>query len=167
MKRSDIVFCISNINMNFKEHIIFENASLELSKPGIYHLVGKNGVGKSVLLKILKGIIKPQTIEVDSGFFDSVCYVNPDGMIFNSLTLLENLLLFSNDNDLITAMIEEFELSLVKNSKAINLSAGERQRVCVIQALLNNKPIILLDEPTSHLDWETEIIIYKKLKNSF
>lgn len=86
--------------------------------------------------------------------------------VFERLTVLENLLLFEKDEQKIADLIRQVGLSdQWKKKKTKNLSAGEKQRLAICMALLEDKPILLLDEPTSHVDADTAEILLQLLKH--
>ncbi len=163
------MFKIEKFNVSFKEQTLYQDAQLNLQGPGLYALVAKNGTGKSIFFKSLMGCIKSSfRLSIDGHnhkeSLELISYVAAENNLFNSLTLMENLQLFSSDLDFIEQYLERFKLQDRKRIKCKKLSAGERQRAAIILGILEGNPVLLLDEPISHLDEETSKLILDNLK---
>ena len=162
------------------KQVVLNNLELSISTGEIAILLGKSGSGKSTLLNILSGIDKPDsgTVAIDSIDITSLSEKERTllrrkkiGFIFQffnlvpTLTVEENLFLplelnkFTNGNELVKLVLEEVELSDKVKSYPDKLSGGERQRVAIARALIHNPDIILADEPTGNLDYETSVKI--------
>ena len=149
---------------------------------------GKSGSGKSTLLNVLGGIIKPTEGEVlidgkeigglsDSGLADF--RRNTVGIVLQSFGLLEkysveeNILValtFSKMSSAekkkkIQAILEKLDISALKNKKVGKLSGGEKQRVAIAKAIINDPKIILADEPTGSLDSENTAVVMEILSS--
>lgn len=131
-------------------------------------IVGENGCGKSTLLQIMAGIMQPnsgsiryfeQDLVHNKKLFKKYCgYVPQDNPLMEELTVKDNLLLWGWDlKHPNTAVAEQFQLSDIMNKKVATLSGGMKRRLSIACALLQNPPIVLLDEPTTALD-----IFYKE-----
>lgn len=144
------------ISISFKKQIVLNDANLLIDKPGFYCLVGRNGCGKSTLMKIIAGRLKQDKgnveIKGDKGEKLMVSYLPADPIVADNLTVLDNLRLVSKDNDKIDFYLKLFEIENISNLKSSKCSAGERQRLCLAINLLQDNPIILFDEITSHID---------------
>lgn len=151
---------IENVNLNFKNQVIFKDANLSVSNPGLYCLVGRNGTGKTTLFNILT-----KKVKVDSGNIlieneDNISYCEANSLLFSNLTVKENLLLITDNLDKIIDLLEKFHISKLIDASPKRLSEGEKQRVAIIRTVLEDKPIMLLDEVTSHIDDEiTDIVL--------
>jgi ATP-binding cassette subfamily B protein len=145
------------------------NVSFSIPKGKVIGISGSSGAGKSSVLGILSGLYHPSSGEV---FFsekkNSILLVDQDIRLFSG-TLKDNLMLTSKDADQskINHLIEKFGLSKAINSSPLglnthindlnrNLSGGEVQRLLIVRALLYNPEVLILDEPTSSLDSDTE-----------
>ncbi|WP_284284529.1 ABC transporter ATP-binding protein [Portibacter lacus] len=136
-------------------------------------ILGKSGVGKTTLLHLLGGLIKPKTGEIiiDGQDITSLSSKNIDqyrgqniGIVFQkphfiaSINILSNLLLTQKlagrkqDKNEILAILENLEIKHRAYAKPNTLSQGELQRASVARAVLNKPKVILADEPTSALD---------------
>lgn len=122
-------------------------------------LLGSNGSGKSTLLLLLANILRPSCGEIyrdkelcgDSkiGFFGS------DTMLYDILTVKENLELFtlgSLRNRSLELVVSTFELEEYLETRIIDLSAGIRSKVALSRVFIADPKVVILDEPTSHLD---------------
>ncbi len=154
---------LKNVNLKFKDQVIFNDASICIQKPGLYCLVGRNGCGKTTLFNVLT-----KRVKIDSGKLysntEKISYVDAKSFLFTNLTVKENLNVVSNDETRIDFLTNKFNLNIILDTRVKQLSEGERQRVAIIRALLEDKEIILLDEVTSHIDDETSILILNYLK---
>ena len=155
---------LKDINLKFNNQVIFESANLEISSPGFYFLVGRNGCGKTTLFNVLT-----KRVELDSGNIsiknkEDISYCDANSILFNNLTVRENLLLVTDNLENILKLLKKFNVEKLIDAKPKSLSEGERQRIAIIRTILEDKPIILLDEVTSHIDDETSYIILNYLK---
>jgi tungstate transport system ATP-binding protein len=118
--------------------------------------IGPNGAGKTTFLKLLDGLIKPDTGTVTYSFKTNTALVlHHTPMIKASARI--NLSLVADADLSITATdinlaLEKVGLSSLASSPAHKLSAGERQKLCLGRALLQKPNLVLLDEPTANLD---------------
>jgi ABC-type bacteriocin/lantibiotic exporter with double-glycine peptidase domain len=183
-------FSVNDISFSYKnEKPLFDNSELEFSLGKIYLLKGISGSGKSSLFDIIMGLTesKKGIFYIDDKKFNPyfnrswqelICYV-PQNTILNDSTILENITYgrheYEIDQELLRQVCVDAEIiDFVNNTKdgfgtvigerGIRLSGGQRQRLSIAKALYNRKPIILLDEATNALDFDTEEKIYKNLK---
>ena len=179
-----------NINKSFeslKKIKVFKKVSYKFKKGKIYSLIGPSGSGKSTLLNLLSLIDRPNsgsiTIENKQiNFNDSnkndILRAKKIGIIYQQdnllpdFTALENIYLASlaDGNDKETS-ISKSKVLLKKvglinrlNHYPSQLSGGEKQRIAIARALINDPQIILADEPTGSLDIETAKDIFELLK---
>ena len=151
---SDLIFSLREVEIKFGKKIIFYNLDLNLHKKDMIALVGKNGVGKSTLMKTING-----EQDVDNGVIWNfpnlkVSYFNQKfEKIFKS-TILESFRDLINEKNKHYIDIFCERLSLNKNSDISSLSGGQIRKVYLIRSLLKESDVLLLDEPTNHLDLE-------------
>ncbi|MFV0288490.1 MAG: ATP-binding cassette domain-containing protein [Mycoplasmatales bacterium] len=162
-----------------QEKKVLENINLELKAKEKYLLVGKNGRGKTTLLNIITLLDKDYQGEVyfhdvptkeiknKADFrYQNITYISQDMSLFNNLTIEENIntLLNSYDKHLFQELITNFRLKKLLNKKYSLLSGGERQKTNLVFGLLQNKKLLILDEPTNNLDKKSKLFLYEYLK---
>ena len=182
---------LSNINKSFesfKKIKVLKKVSFNFKKGKIYSLIGPSGSGKSTLLNILSLIDRPSSgsIYIEDNLIDfnksdkkDILRANKIGIIYQQdnllpdFTALENIYLASlaigntKERSITKAKILLKKVGLLNRSKHFpsQLSGGEKQRVSIARALINDPQIILADEPTGSLDRETAKEILEILKN--
>ncbi len=182
---------LSNINksfLNLKRINVLKKISYKFKSGKIYSLMGPSGSGKSTLLNLLSLIDRPSSgsIIIDNKKIDpnnsqknDLLRANKIGIIYqqdnllSDFTAIENLTLASlasgkNKEDALNKskiMLKKVGLAKRLNHYPSQLSGGEKQRVSIARALINNPQIILADEPTGSLDIETAKGIFELLKN--
>lgn len=167
---------------------VIKNLSLTIPSGKKVALVGPSGSGKSTLINLILGFYKPQkgTIKLDGLNLDEVSlrklrmatgHLSQDPYIFEG-TILENIT-FGNpeaslgdvNEALEQAILSDFIQSLPDGvnthigEKGVRLSGGQKQRLAIARVLITNPKILILDEPTSNLDKETEDELQKSLSN--
>ena len=182
---------LKNINKSFdnlKKIQVLKKISYKFKKGKIYSLMGPSGSGKSTLLNLISLIDRPNsgTISIDKkviNFDDSnnndILRANRIGIIYQQdnllpdFTALENIYLASLAAGNKKKISVTKAKTLLKKVRLLNrsdhypsqLSGGEKQRVSIARALINDPQIILADEPTGSLDLVTAKEIFKILKN--
>lgn len=157
---------VSNIQFSYagSKHRIFDNFSLTLKENNIYGLLGKNGTGKSTLLYLLSGLLRPQqgNILIDGvesklrrADILSELFIVPEEFDLPALSLDEYLKLNESfyprfSRELLNKCLIDFELPLVM--KLNQLSMGQKKKVYMSFALASGVKLMLMDEPTNGLD---------------
>ena len=181
---------LSNINktfINLKKISVLKKVSYKFKKGKIYSLMGPSGSGKSTLLNILSLIDRPNagSIIIEKNHIDfknlqkndllrakKIGIIYQQDNLLSDFTAIENIYLASlaagNDKKLsITkakSLLRKVGLTNRSNHYPSQLSGGEKQRVSIARALINDPQIILADEPTGSLDLETAKGIFNLLK---
>jgi len=182
---------ISNINKSFenlKKIKVLKKISYKFKKGNIYSLIGPSGSGKSTLLNLLSLIDRPTSgsiiienkkIDFDNLKKNDLLRANKIGIIYQQdnllpdFTALENIYLASlaagNNKELSISkakiLLKKVGLLSRSHHYPSQLSGGEKQRVSIARALINNPQIILADEPMGSLDLKTAKEIFQLLKN--
>ena len=173
---------LSGLTKAYPGVVANDDVSLEIGRGEIHALLGENGAGKSTLVKMIYGLVKP-----DSGLmtFDDAAFAPQDprtaraggvGMVFqhfslfDALTVAENIALGMENAPAmgqLAARIREvsqsYGLPLSPERTVGDLSAGERQRVEIIRCLLQDPKLLIMDEPTSVLTPQEVAILFETL----
>ena len=181
---------LKNINKSFdtfKKIKVLNKISYKFKKGKIYALMGPSGSGKSTLLNLISLIDRPSSgsiylekeqINFDESNKNDILRANKIGIIYqqdnllSDFTALENIYLASlaaeNDKNIsiikAKTILRKVGLTNRADHYPSQLSGGEKQRVSIARALINNPQIILADEPTGSLDMETAKGIFNLLK---
>jgi ABC-type multidrug transport system ATPase subunit len=158
---------LKDIGKRFQKSWIFENLSTSFPQETRCAVLGGNGSGKSTLLQIISGYLSPsagevlwkkngQLISIDA-LHKHVSMCTPFLSLHDDLTLAENVEFFTHFKPLrqdwdTAALADLMGLSAHKHKTLRQYSSGMRQRVKLALAILANTDLLLLDEPTSHLD---------------
>lgn len=176
-----------NIVFKYNRDFVFDNASVSIDKGDFAAITGISGIGKSTLLKLLLGVIYPESGEiriksadesriVDKSTRGLFSYV-PQGNLLLSGTLRENItfmcpgksdaeieeaIRLSCADEFISELPDGLETAI--GERGLGLSEGQVQRVAIARAILYNAPVLLLDEATSALDEMTEEKLLRNLR---
>lgn len=165
---------ITNVSKRFKNVQVFENISLEIPTGKKVGLVGENGSGKSVLMKMICGYTKPnsgtievygETLGVHRDFPSSVGVLINDSHFIKNYTGMENLEYLMNirkiaDKNYLNELIHAFEMDSNIHKLYRTYSLGMKQKLRIIQAFMEQPDLIILDEPFNALDKEsTKVLI--------
>lgn len=172
-KKKNPILKLNNISLKFEKKLILDNLNIELNHGEILGLLGPNGVGKTTIFNIITGLISPDhgSIIINSEEVKNypiykrtqkfkISFVPQYGGYFHELTVYDNLKAIAeigieNKNlreEKIEALISKFELDLIRDIKANNLSGGQKKKLVIALALISNPKILLLDEPFAALD---------------
>ena len=157
---------VQNITKEFKNQVVLKTVNLEFEMGKIYGIIGRNGSGKTVLLKCICGLLAPSTGKIivgDKVVGKDIDYPQNIGFIIESPGFLPNYSGFKNlkylasirgrvKDDEIRKCIELVGLNPDDKKHVSNYSLGMRQRLGIAQALMENPDILILDEPMNALD---------------
>jgi len=161
---------IKNLNKQFNNILAVKNLNFKINKGSIVGLLGPNGCGKTTTIGMILGLIKPtsgtvfineENIEKENNrtkILEKVNFISPYVELPKKLTVEENLKVYgtmygvNNLQDKILDLMKQLNLLEFKKRKTGELSSGQKNRVSLAKALINDPEILLLDEPTASLD---------------
>ena len=135
--------------------------SLDLDTNGITVILGPSGCGKTTLMNIIAGRSDYEGTIENVPEYD---YLTQQFNLFEDMTVVDNLLLVSDDMNDIDHYLNEFSLVDQKNRKVKKLSNGQKKRVQFIRALLHQPGLLLCDEPTAALDHDNAVLLMEEMK---
>ena len=161
---------IKNLNKEYNNILAVKNINLTINKGSIVGLLGPNGCGKTTTIGMMLGLIKPTSgtvfindlnIENENNrtkILEKVNFISPYVELPKKLTVEENLKVYgklygvNNLQDKISDLMKQLNLFELKKRKTGELSSGQKNRVSLAKALINEPEILFLDEPTASLD---------------
>ena len=170
---------INNLNFKYENNIILDNVSFNVTENENIGILGRNGGGKSTLIKIILGFLKPASglikYNIDRkkiGYlpqireFDATFPISVYDLVISGLTDRKNLFRRFNAQEKKSAsdIMEEFGISELSGKLISEVSGGQLQRALIARALISDPELIILDEPESFLDKNFESKLYNKLK---
>ena len=162
---------VNNLSKNFSSFEAVKEISFSINESEILGLLGPNGCGKTTTIGMMLGLLKPTSGEViinglnvennRINLLKKMNFISPYIELPKKLTVKENLMVYgklysvNNINNRIDYLAETLRLSEFINKKTGELSSGQKNRVSLAKAVVNDPDILLLDEPTASLDPET------------
>jgi iron complex transport system ATP-binding protein len=184
---SDCAIKLHELSTGYRSNILVENLSLKVARGGLLNILGPNGVGKTTLLKALTGLNRPicgdvflfgqemQTMCIPQRGKKIALVSQSEASTF-ALTVLDTVLtgraahigLFGKpakiDQEIAMAMLDEMGIADLADQDMPSLSGGQKQMVRFARALAQKAPIVVLDEPTSHLDIANQMQVLRAIK---
>lgn len=179
---------INNLSIGYRDKVVAENICAEICSGQMVCLIGRNGTGKSTLLKTIAGFLSPLHggVEFDNRKLETMTkkeLARTIGIVLTGRTLGQNLSvedmvglgrspytgffgrLTEKDKEIVESSIEMIGIGNLRNRKIVNLSDGEYQKVIIAKTLAQQTPIILLDEPTAFLDFQSKVDVMELALN--
>lgn len=178
---------IDNLSFAYAQNPVLRDLSLEIEEATLCGIIGPNGAGKSTLLRLIAGQLKPSAGRIVVGkteihahsaksYMELMAAVpqelNPafgftvSEMVMMARFMRKKRILFEKAEDwrAVEEALQEMDIAHLAGRPIMQLSGGERQRVYLARALAQETPVLLLDEPASHLDLKNQVRIYDLLK---
>lgn len=184
LKDSELNVKIKDLNFSYDKKLVLDNVNLEFKKGSITAIVGESGSGKSTIVKVLSGILKPNSGEIYfngmpdvnlNSLLENIMMIDNEPYIFNE-SLSYNLKIAKEDaTDLeilnaldkvgLKAYFENGDgLDTILDDLGTNLSGGQKQRLSFARAILKSPKLLILDESISNIDIESEELILNLLE---
>jgi AI-2 transport system ATP-binding protein len=175
------LFRAVNVNKSFSGNSVLKGVSLELNEGEVHAIVGGNGAGKTTLMKIITGLYKADSgnLEVSGeevsfsspadAHIKGIYLVPQEPLIFPNMTVLENIIigLPGKKQKLISrinSILEQLDWKMDLQKSATTLSIAEQQLVEILRGLTREAKILILDEPTSTLSFSEIDSLFKTIK---
>jgi len=162
---------VKKLNKIYDKIIAVKDLNFVINKGKIVGLLGPNGCGKTTTIAMILGLLKPTSGEVlikgkniekeRINLLEKMNFISPYVELPKKLTVEENLKVYGglygikNVNEKISELINELRLNKFLKKKTGELSSGQKNRISLAKALINDPEILMLDEPTASLDPET------------
>lgn len=155
-----------NLTKAFGDTVAVNKVSLNVKQGEIYGFLGLNGAGKTTAIRLLLGLIKPESGHCElfgqrpkqaTDIWNNIGYLIETPHAYPNLSVIENLEVMAklrglSDKSLIDQIIVQLGLTLYKNKKEKDLSLGNKQRLGLAKALMHKPKLLILDEPINGLD---------------
>ncbi|WP_138751343.1 ABC transporter ATP-binding protein [Paenibacillus sinopodophylli] len=176
----EIAIQVKALQKSYKQHQVLKDVNLEVEKGSIFALLGSNGAGKTTVVKILSTLLQPDSGSITVNGFDVT--LSPDHVrqaisltgqfaaVDEILTGRENLIMIAklrylqNPRQVADDLLRRFGLTEAADRKASTYSGGMRRRLDIALSLVGKPQIVFLDEPTTGLDPEARIEVWKMVK---
>ena len=176
----DMVIQVNDLEKSFKSNAVLKGVNFEIQRGEIFALLGSNGAGKTTIVNILSTLMKPDGGNVSVCGYDvtrepgrvrqSISLTGQFAAVDGILTGRENLVLIAklrgvkNPGAVADNLLERFGLVDAANKRAAVYSGGMTRRLDIAMSLIGNPDVIFLDEPTTGLDPEARIEVWKTVK---
>ena len=176
----EMVIQVNNLQKSFKDNEVLKGVDFDINRGEIFALLGSNGAGKTTIVNILSTLLKSDGGDASICGFDvlrqsekvrsSISLTGQFAAVDAILTGRENIALIAklrgikNPNDIAGALLERFGLSDAADKRASTYSGGMTRRLDIAMSLVGNPDVIFLDEPTTGLDPEARIEVWKTIK---
>ncbi|OQP60005.1 glycosyl transferase family 8 [Niastella vici] len=180
MLQSEIAISVQGLKKSYKNIPVLTGVDFEVKTGSVFALLGSNGAGKTTIVKILSTLLKQDSGNVMVNGFDvsskpgnvrqSISLTGQFAAVDEILTGRENLIMIAklrhleNPRRVAEELLNRFGLTDAADRKASTYSGGMRRRLDIAMSLIGRPPLIFLDEPTTGLDPEARIEVWKIVK---
>ncbi|MBR3501073.1 MAG: ABC-F family ATP-binding cassette domain-containing protein [Bacteroidales bacterium] len=168
-RSGDVVYKAAGLTAGYPQKVVFRGADIEIKRGEKVALVGRNGEGKTTLMRVIMGQLDPMEGESRIGHNVSIGYFaqNQEDVLDKSLTVFETLdrIAVGDIRTKLRDILAQFLFRGEDIDKRVNvLSGGERARLGMAKLMLENHNLLALDEPTNHMDIKSKDILKQALK---
>ena len=162
---------ITNITKKYKDNTVLDHLNFSFDSSHIVGLIGKNGVGKTTIMKIMNGNIANFKGKVDFDQNQKIGYLIEHPKLYQDLSGLKNLKNFSNilgvkfDKDYANKIIKAFDMESYINKRVKKYSLGMKQKLAIAVSLINKPHYLILDEPTNGMNPDGSIDVLNTIKD--
>lgn len=175
MHQNEICLSADNLRKTFNDIVAVDSLSLEIEKGEIFGLLGPNGAGKTTSIKMITGLLKPDSGRVlingnnadkkDNRHLVGLC--PQELVLWNNLTCFEQLVFIAEMYNIqeniarsrADSLLEKIGLSEKRNKLVKTLSGGMQRRMNLLMALMHDPEILILDEPEAGLDPQSRVMV--------
>ena len=158
---------IRNFSKKYGENVVFENRSFDLEERKTTAIMGKSGLGKTTLLRILMGLEKHDAGSIEGMENKKISAVFQEDRLCENLSAVTNVAIVCEKNVTLQEIRKELEnigLSGSTEKPVRELSGGMKRRVAIIRSIMADSDIVVFDEPFKGLDVETRKTVIEYLK---
>lgn len=173
-----VMLNVKDLECRYGSQTVIHSVNLQVDRGAVLSLVGPNGAGKSTLLKCINGLLQPSrgTVEIEGkpiqarsrmDLAKTVAYVPQSESLRLPITVFDTILLGrrpyvnwrpkQEDLDIVQSAIEQLELGDLALRDLNQLSGGERQKVIIAKAIVQEPKVLLFDEPSTYLDLKYQL----------
>ncbi|MFF4989032.1 ABC transporter ATP-binding protein [Streptosporangium saharense] len=172
---------VRDLHKSYKDLHVLRGVDFEVARGGVFALLGSNGAGKTTAVRILSTLLKPDAGVVRVNGFDvttqaadvreSISLTGQFAAVDEILTGRENLMLvarlrhLANPAQVADDLLRRFSLTDAAGRRAATYSGGMRRRLDIAMSLIGDPPIIFLDEPTTGLDPQARLEVWRTVKD--
>jgi len=157
---------IKNLSFSFGSNQIISDLSLEIEEGKTYCIMGKSGVGKTTLLKLIAGLLKPDNGEILGTGKLKKSFIFQENRLLPGLSVYGNIKYVTADEEKISKALHDTSLISEKDKMPDELSGGMARRVAIARAAAFDGDIYFIDEPLYGLDVRTSQGILELIKNT-
>lgn len=168
-RSGDVVYKASDLTVGYPQKVVFRNADIEIKRGEKVALVGRNGEGKTTLMRVVMGELEPMSGTSRIGHNVSIGYFaqNQEDVLDKSITVFETIdrIAVGDVRTKVRDLLAQFLFRGEDIDKRVSvLSGGERARLGMAKLMLQNHNLLALDEPTNHMDIKSKDILKQALQ---
>lgn len=163
---------VFNVSVSYGDKNVIKEFSMDFLPNKIYSIIGPSGCGKTTLFKTITGILQPENGSINIGDSEKLSFMMQEDILLPWRTVNDNIRLSTElttnevlSDVFISKTLENYGLYNICNLYPNELSAGMKQRVSLIQALMSKPTYLFLDEPFSNLDFDIKLVVQQRLLN--
>lgn len=157
---------LDNLSFSYSDEKVISGLTAELELNKIYCIMGTSGIGKTTLMNILSGLLKPDCGKISGLQNLKKTFIFQENRLLSHMSVFDNLRYVTNNENKILKALEQTGLSDVRNKKITELSGGMARRTAIARATAFDGDIFFIDEPLYGLDTKTSQGILELIKET-